>query len=315
MRIISLFSGAGGLDLGLIQAGHRIIWAIDIDKDAVATYRENIGDDIICGDIKDILPQELPDADVVVGGFPCQGFSQANRLRTVDDERNQLYKFFYNIIKEKQPKFFIAENVKGILSLGKGEFIKKIVADFETAGYQVLVRLVNMADYGVPQTRQRVIMVGQRRDVGDKFIFRFPSPTHSKTGPLPRWISIREAIDHFPDPDTENDVVNHVYSAYKVEYRNFTGHRQTKPDMPSPTILARGNGKGGVCAIPHYNGKRRLSIRESATIQTFPEDFHFVGAMNSCYRQIGNAVPVKFAKLLGDELKRIEIETEKEETL
>lgn len=93
---------------------------------------------------------------------------------------------------------------------------------------------------------------------------------------------------------------------YKVEYRNFTGHRQTNPDKPSPTVLARGNGKGGVCAIPHYNGKRRLSIRESASVQTFPETFHFVGTMNSCYRQIGNAVPVKFAALLGTELMRIE---------
>ena len=132
-------------------------------------------------------------------------------------------------------------------------------------------------------------------------------PTFSKDGKdLPRWISIKDAIDHFPDPDTENNVINHIYSAYKVEYRNYTGHRKTDPNKPSPTILARGNGKGGVCAIPHYNGKRRLSIRESASVQTFPEKFHFIGSMNSCYRQIGNAVPVKFAKLLGEELIRLE---------
>lgn len=309
MRIISLFSGAGGLDLGLINAGNKIIWANDIDKDAVETYRENIGDHIICDDIKNIEIQQLPNADAVVGGFPCQGFSQANLLRTVDDDRNQLYKFFYNTIRIKQPKFFIAENVKGILSLGKGEVIKRIVADFEDAGYITTVNLVNMADHGVPQTRQRVIIVGQRIDLGKEMMFRFPSPTHSKTGKdLPKWISIKAAIDHFPDPDMENDVINHVYSAYKVEYRNFTGHRQTDPEKPSPTILARGNGKGGVCAIPHYNGKRRLSIRESASVQTFPENFHFHGAMNACYRQIGNAVPVKFAELLGRELIRLEHE-------
>ena len=309
MKIISLFSGAGGLDLGLIQAGHKIIWANDIDKDAVETYKENIGDHIICDDIKNINIEELPDADVVVGGFPCQGFSQANLLRTVDDDRNLLYKFFYNTIKVKQPKFFIAENVKGILSLGKGAVIKQIVADFEDAGYITTVNLVNMADYGVPQTRQRVIIIGQRIDLGKEMLFQFPKPTHSKAGiDLPKWVSIKTAIDHFPDPDGENDVVNHVYSAYKVEYRNFTGHRQTDPDKPSPTILARGNGKGGVCAIPHYNGKRRLSIRESASVQTFPEDFHFHGTMNACYRQIGNAVPVKFAELLGKELIRLEHE-------
>ena len=108
--------------------------------------------------------------------------------------------------------------------------------------------------------------------------------------------------------DTDNNILNHVYSTYKLAFRNFTGHRQTDPDKPSPTILARGNGKGGVCAIPHYNGLRRLSVRESASIQTFPEDFEFCGAMNACYRQIGNAVPVKFAELLGNELMRIEKE-------
>ena len=308
MKIISLFSGAGGLDLGLIQAGNTIIWANDIDKDAVATYRENIGDHIVCDDIKNIDISALPNADVVVGGFPCQGFSQANRLRTLEDDRNQLYRFFYNTIKVKQPKYFIAENVKGILSLGKGEAIKQIVADFEAAGYITSVNLVNMADYGVPQTRQRVIIIGQRVDLGKELRFIFPQPTHSKTGELPKWGSIKEAIDHFPDPDKENNVLNHVYSAYKVEYRNFTGHRKTDPDKPSPTVLARGNGKGGVCAIPHYNGKRRLTIRESASVQTFPEDFHFVGTMNSCYRQIGNAVPVLFARKLGDELMRLEKE-------
>lgn len=308
MKIISLFSGAGGLDLGLIQAGNSVIWANDFDKNAVATYRKNIGDHIVCDDIKNIDIHSLPDADVVVGGFPCQGFSQANLLRNLEDDRNQLYKFFYNTILIKQPKFFIAENVKGILSLGNGSAIRQIVRDFEHAGYITSVTLVNMADYGVPQTRQRVIIIGQRTDVGKELLFRFPVPTHSKSGnPLP-WVSIREAIDHFPDPTEEHSVLNHICSSYKVEYRNFTGHRQTDPDKPCPTILARGNGKGGVCAIPHYNGTRRLTIRESASVQTFPEDFEFIGTMGACYRQIGNAVPVRFAKLLGEELIRLEKE-------
>ena len=148
MRVISLFSGAGGLDLGLIQAGNTVIWANDIDENAVATYKENIGDHIVCDDIKNIAIRDLPDAEVVVGGFPCQGFSLANRRRSIEDERNQLYRFFYDTIKEKQPKFFIAENVKGILSLGKGEIIRQIVDDFKGAGYLTEVHLVNMADYG-----------------------------------------------------------------------------------------------------------------------------------------------------------------------
>jgi DNA (cytosine-5)-methyltransferase 1 len=306
MTILSLFSGAGGLDLGLIKSGNKVIWANDIDENAAATYRKNIGEHIICTDIGEVCIAGLPVADVVAGGFPCQGFSMANMLRNVDDERNTLYKYYYQIIKQKQPKYFIAENVKGILSLDNGNVIKKIIAEFSEAGYKTVYELCNMADFGVPQNRQRVIIIGQRKDIGDTMVFQFPEKTNSRGGVPEAWVSIREAIGHFPDPDSENSMLNHVYSSYKVEFRNFTGHRKTDPDKPSPTILARGNGKGGVCAIPHYNGKRRLTIRESATIQTFPEDFEFVGHMNSCYRQIGNAVPVKFAALLGKELIRLE---------
>lgn len=306
MKIVSLFSGAGGLDLGLSLAGNSIIWANDIDKDSVETYKENVGKNIICDDIRNVNIQSIPSPDVVVGGFPCQGFSQANKLRTIEDNRNKLYRFFYLAIKIKQPKFFLAENVKGILSLGSGKAIKQIISDLEEAGYITSINLVNMADYGVPQTRQRVIIIGQRIDIGNKLLFKFPNPTHSKSGDPKKWVSIQEAIGHFPDPDKKNNVINHIYSKYKVEYRNFTGHRRTYPDKPSPTILARGNGKGGVCAIPHYNGKRRLTIRESASIQTFPEDFYFHGTIGSCYRQVGNAVPVLFAKKLGEELITIE---------
>lgn len=308
MKIISLFSGAGGLDLGMIQAGNEIVWANDIDKDAVETYRKNIGPEIICSDIKDVDPSTIPDADVVIGGFPCQGFSMANMKRDVNDGRNQLYLFFLQMIKVKQPRFFIAENVRGILSLGGGQVIASIVSDFENAGYLVTVNSVNMADYGVPQTRRRVIILGQRKDLGDYMRLTIPSKTNSDkpSEDLPRWVSIKDAIDHFPSPGEDCGIPNHIASSYKVCFRNFTGHRPTDPDKPSPTILARGNGKGGVVAIPHYNGERRLTIRESAAVQTFPDDFVFVGKMNSCYRQIGNAVPVRFAKLLGKKLKSLE---------
>lgn len=309
MKVVSLFSGAGGLDLGFKQAGHTILWANDIDKDACATYRRNINDHIVCADIKDIDINQIPDANIVIGGFPCQGFSMANMRRSIEDERNLLYKFFYSVIKTKQPEFFVAENVKGILSLGKGAVIEQIETDFQEAGYLTTVNLVNMADYGVPQTRQRVIILGQRKDINENMMIAVPKHTHSRLPEmdgLPKWISIKEAIEHFPDPDLPNSLPNHIYSAYKVEFRNFTGHRQTDPNKPSPTILARGNGKGGVCAIPHYNGKRRLTIRESAAVQTFPDNFIFEGTMNSCYRQIGNAVPVRFAYLLGKEFMRLE---------
>lgn len=305
MKVVSLFSGAGGLDLGLKRAGNEIVWANDIDASAVETYRRNIGDHIVCKDIKDVAMSEIPDgADVVVGGFPCQGFSQANLLRAVGDERNALYLFFRKVVAAKRPKFFIAENVKGILSLGKGAVIARIVSDFADVGYRVEYRLVDMADYGIPQHRRRVIIVGQRVDLADEMLFRFPVPSFGKG--LEPFVSVRDALSHFPDPDMPNDVPNHAYSAYRVAFRDFTGHRPTDPDKPCPTILARGNGGGGVCAIPHYNGRRRLTVRESAAIQTFPDDFVFCGRMNACYRQIGNAVPVRFGELLGHELRRLE---------
>lgn len=187
MKIISLFSGAGGLDLGLQQAGNNIIWANDIDPDAVATYRKNIGNHIVEADIKDLDIDSLPNADVVVGGFPCQGFSMANMRRNIDDERNFLYVFFYKTIKQKKPKFFIAENVKGILSLGGGSIVKQIVSDFNDAGYIVEVHKVNMADYGVPQHRERVLFVGQRRDLGDKLLRQY----------IPKSTDLNNITEHF----------------------------------------------------------------------------------------------------------------------
>lgn len=309
MRIVSLFSGAGGLDLGLIQAGHEIVWANDFDDDCVKTYRKNIGNHIVLGSIEDIPSSEIPDADVVVGGFPCQGFSQANMLRFEKDERNRLYLEFLRIITDKRPMWFLAENVRGILSLAGGKAIEKIESDFAAAGYRVKKQLFSTADYGVPQTRNRVIIAGTRNDLPAAFDYQFPDATHSKkpVGNQLPWVSIGEALAHVSEPEDAPEIPNHVYSKYKVTNRNFTGHRTTDSTKPSPTILARGNGKGGVCAIQHPKNHRRMSIREQAIIQTFPEDFEFIGSMNSCYRQVGNAVPVLFGKHLGDILNEYKI--------
>ena len=302
MKIVSLFAGAGGLDLGLVQAGHEIIWANDIDNDSCTTYRMNIGNHITKSDISDVNFDEIPSADVIVGGFPCQGFSLANLLRKAEDSRNVLYKYFYKLVQQKQPKYFLAENVRGLLSLGKGEIIKQIISDFEKAGYRVDFKVFNTADYGVPQTRVRVIIAGTRLDIPEDANYQFPSPLLEKAN----WKTIGNALAKIPEPDTSHQLENHIYSKYKVTNRNFTGHRATDPNKPSPTILARGNGKGGVCAIQHPKNHRRMSVRESAIIQTFPKDFIFYGSMTSMYRQIGNAVPVKFVKALGLELTKLE---------
>ncbi|QNX08917.1 DNA cytosine methyltransferase [Acinetobacter seifertii] len=306
MKVVSLFSGAGGLDLGFINAGFEVVWANDFDEDACKTYAHNIGEHIVHGNISSIFSDTIPECDVVIGGFPCQGFSQANLKRSNDDDRNQLYLEFLRIVTDKKPKYFVAENVRGILSLDGGNAIKKIIDDFKNAGYRIQYQLFNTADYGVPQTRYRVIIIGIRNDLNHEYIF--PTPTHispSKNNPLglKPWVSISEALKDIQDPEEDDyNLKNHVYSQYKVTNRNFTGHRETDPNKPSPTILARGNGKGGVCAIQHPKNHRRMSIRESALIQTFPIDFEFFGSMTSCYRQVGNAVPVLFAETIAKSL-------------
>lgn len=301
MRIVSLFSGAGGLDLGLIQAGHQVVWANDHDLDCVLTYAKNIGDHVLQGDIEDVAASEIPDCDAIVGGFPCQGFSQANMLRSGKDDRNRLYLEFLRIVREKQPNWFLAENVRGILSLDAGKAIQRIERDFSSVGYRVQKKLFNVADFGVPQSRWRVIIAGTRNDLPDVANYRYPQPTHSNQGRggLLPWITVGAALKGIPEPDVAHGLLNHDYSKYKVTNRNFTGHRTTDPGKPSPTILARGNGKGGVCALQHPNNHRRMSVREQALLQTFPMSFEFLGKLNSCYRQVGNAVPVLFGKCLG----------------
>lgn len=295
MNIVSLFSGAGGLDLGFIQAGHSIIWANDVYEDAVCSYRKNISNHIVERDIHQISSDEIPDCDMIIGGFPCQGFSVANIKRHTGDERNNLYKELLRVITDKKPKYFLAENVKGLLSLGKGKIFSMILQDFFNAGYNVKYKVLNSADYGVPQKRERVIIVGIRKDL--PFLFEFPPKTHSQNGDsnTHKWISVSEALSNFPDPDTPNNVPNHTYSKYKLNFNGYIGHRPLDPEKPAPTVTARGDNKGGVVILPHPNSQRRMTCRELATIQSFPEDYIFCGNNSSIYRQIGNAVPVRLA--------------------
>ena len=174
-RVISLFSGAGGMDLGFINAGFEIVWANDFFKEAVESYKKNVDDRIVYGDITKIDSSEMPDdIDLVIGGFPCQGFSVANTKRSMKDERNFLYKEMLRVIDDKKPKFFVAENVKGILSMKKGKVFDMIKKDFKKLGYNVDARLLNAAEYGVPQARERVVIIGNRIGVENPY----PKPTH-----------------------------------------------------------------------------------------------------------------------------------------
>lgn len=304
MRVVSLFAGAGGLDLGFVQAGHQIVWANDNYEDAVDTYRANIGDHIVLGDIKEIPPAGIPDCDIVIGGFPCQGFSVANVQRSEKDSRNSLYLELLRVIRDKQPSYFLAENVKGILSLGKGKVLEMILDDFGGAGYRVKHQVLNAADFGVPQVRYRVIFLGVRDDV-DRSI-AFPQPTHADPTaypllPLQPWVSIGEALAGIPEPEEAPHIPNHTYSKYKLRFNNYLGHRTVDPDKPAPTVTARGDDKGGVVVIHHPSNRRRISAREMAVIQSFPIDYVFSGSRTSAYRQIANAVPPLMAKALARE--------------
>jgi DNA (cytosine-5)-methyltransferase 1 len=307
MRVISLFSGCGGLDLGFKNAGFDIIWANDVFEDAADTYRNNIGDHIVVGDISAIPSQLIPDCDGVIGGFPCQGFSMANMGRTVDDQRNTLYLEFVRVVREKKPKFFVAENVKGILTLGKGAVFEKIKSDFAACGYEIFFKLFNAADYGVPQRRERVILFGCRSDLIKHVSIAFPPPpTHSgdvmQNNGLLRWVSCGSALKEIPEPDSPNTLPNHSGTKYKLRFNGYLGHRLVDPKKPAPTITARGDERGGVVIIHHPNNKRRLTVREAARIQSFPLNFVFSGNNTSGYRQIGNAVPPLFAQRIAESI-------------
>ena len=213
--VVGLFAGCGGMDLGFQQAGFEIIWANDFDKDAVSTYKNNIGNHIVLGDIRDIPSSLIPnDFDVLLGGFPCQGFSIANIKRSIKDERNFLYLEMLRVIKDKKPKFFVAENVKGMLSLHKGRVMEMILKDFKNLGYDVDYKLLKASDYGVPQNRERVIIIGNR--IGAKN--EFPQVSHGNEKNMKPYVKVKEVVNHLknqrvrdlPFKVKEKYIYNHV---------------------------------------------------------------------------------------------------------
>jgi len=316
MKVVSLFSGAGGLDLGLQWAGHDIVWANDIYLDAVETYRKNIGDHVDTRDICEIDAHDIPDCDVVVGGFPCQGFSVANWGRSMADPRNQLYRELVRIIKAKSPRYFVAENVKGLASMESGAVLKKIVSQFEGLGYRVRYSVLNAADYGVPQARMRLIILGERLDLPVRAEFP-PKPTHADPAVsvslgLEPWLTVGKALDRFPEPGSEiAPIPNHTASKYKLRFNGHLGHRFIEPGRPAPTVTARGDEKGGVVVLHHPGNHRRMTARELAAVQSFPDSFVFCGTRTSAYRQIANAVP----PLLGFAVGQLLAEAEAREPL
>ncbi len=298
-NLVSLFSGAGGLDLGFEKHGFHTVWANDIDLDACNTHKKWSDAEVVCGDITTIDFKKIPNADIIAGGFPCQGFSLAGP-RKIDDKRNILYRYFVKLVEEKKPLVFIAENVKGILTLGDGAIIEAIIEDFSNKGFNVFPQLVNAADYGVPQDRWRVILLGFNRDLGiNEYIF--PKKTLQRS-------SLAIALKNIEPPKKEDICRDSFSSRYmsRNRKRSWNEVAYTVPAMAKQVALHPSSPDMIKIHEDHWifgeGETRRLSWQEVAAIQTFPRDLDFSGSLISKYKQIGNAVPVKLAEIIAKDV-------------
>ena len=311
-RIISLFTGCGGLDLGFHDAGYQTVWANDFSEWACKSFEGYFGADIIVpGDIEDIEPysdETIPDCDLILGGFPCQDFSVIWKQPGLNGDRGNLYKSFLRFVDAKKPKAFVAENVKGLLTANGKRAIQQIIEDFQTIepGYVVNAKLYNFAEYGVPQFRERVLIVGVRVDTGFNFIH--PEPTHGPKAGVPYFtageaLKTVESVSHNNEklriaPRTEQilDLIpeggnyTNIPREHPLYVKGMISHvyRRLMLDEPSKTIIAAGG--GGTWGY-HFPEPRALTNRERARLQTFPDDFVFEGSIKEVRRQIGNAVP------------------------
>ena len=334
-NVVSLFSGGGGLDIGFKKAGFNIVWAIDINQDTVNSYKKNVGEEIICGDLYEINEKEIPQCDFVIGGPPCQSFSLAGN-RHSDDHRGRLVWRYIDIIKRLQPKGFLFENVTGLVSAKNSDGKKifpLIFKAFSDIGYSLSYQIVNAADYGVPQLRKRVIIVGLK---GFMNSFQFPMPTHNADGSKgkKKYVSVKEALGDLPVPSdncpiTEHqwptmseldkyichhvkpggnymDIPDEVNSVRIKRLKRDGGHTtcygRMDPDKPSYTVNTYFNRPNVGCNI-HYEQERLITLREAMRLQTFPDDYQFVSKSKQGKNLIvGNAVPPLLAKAIADEL-------------
>ena len=285
--VVSLFSGCGGLDLGFLggfktlgktykRLPFKIVWANDIDDAACETYRQNISDDIRCGDVWEAMKTLPKRADVVIGGFPCQDVSVNGLGMGANGHRTNLYKAMLESVRRLRPGVFVAENVKGLIMEKHRSFREQIVSDFENLGYTVDCRLYLAADYGVPQMRARVFIVGAR----DGASFSPPPPVVGKDN----WTTAKAAAEDL-ESLPENKDNNHIWS--KARRNTEQGNRILKPGRPADTIRAECHGNSHF----HYRLPRRVSMREAARFQSFPDNFIFARGIRKIERQIGNAVP------------------------
>ena len=324
MNIVSFFAGAGGLDLGFQNAGFNVIWANEYDKEIWETYQKNHPHTILDKrSIVNIPSDEVPECDGIIGGPPCQSWSEAGAMKGIADKRGQLFYDFIRILEAKQPKFFLAENVSGMLLGRHSEALENIKELFRNAGigYELSFEMVNACDYNVPQDRKRVIFIGIRKDLD--FTYKFEKPNFKK-------LTLQNAISDLKDnvlPTKSNNKTNgndcnfpnHEYMTGSFSTIFMSRNRVRSWDEQSFTIQAGGRHAPIHPQAPKMKfieqnirvfvpGKehlyRRLSVRECARIQTFPDDFIFhYDNISAGYKMIGNAVPVNLAHFLAESIK------------
>lgn len=321
MDIISLFAGAGGMDRGFENAGFNVIWANEFDKKIWETYRLNHPNTILeTRSITQVEGDDVPNnIDGIIGGPPCQSWSLAGSMRGIEDNRGQLFFDYLRILRDKQPLFFVAENVPGMLSPTHINAFNHIRDMFIDCGYRVNYKLLNAWDYGVPEDRKRVIIVGYRNDLNRDFNF-------DNLVEVERRLVLRDAIGDLPEPlpaleknktngDT-GEVLNNEYFIGDFSSMFMSRNRIRTWDQPSFTIQAGArHAPIHPASDPMENVERnkwrftgpnyrRLSVRECARIQSFPDDFKFVyESLADAYKMIGNAVPVKLAEVIARQIK------------
>jgi len=305
-KVASLFCGCGGSDLGALgkftylskrykKLPTKIVYAVDIDLKAVNTYNNNFTHKAVVGCVRDGIENDIPDIDILIGGFPCQSFSTINPKKDPFDDRGQLYKDMAKVLKEKQPKAFIAENVKGLFVLKKGEIFNSVLKEFEKQGYSLSHMLLNSVDFGIPQKRQRVFIVGIRKDLNKVFDFNKLEEKNSKLNN--KIVPLNKVIDSLVPENEKYYFSKRAVEGMKNAKKNMKRGLWQDLEQPCLTItshLAKVslNSRDPVLLVsPKDELYRRFTPLEAARIQSFPDDFEFVGSEPDAYRQIGNAIP------------------------
>ena len=321
MKLISLFTGAGGLDLGFKKVGFDIIMANEYDKTIWATYEQNHTSPLSRKDICNTKSTDFPNCDGIIGGPPCQSWSEGGSLRGIADARGQLFYQYIRVLKDKQPLFFLAENVKGMLSPRHSSAVKGIIEQFENAGYDVHIHLLNANDYGVAQDRERVFYIGFRKDLQ----VRFNPPTPHTYKPTLKDVifdlkdNVIQGLDKNKTQGTNCIIPNHEYFVDSYSPMFMSRNRVRQWDEPAFTVQASGrqcqlhpqappmpkvSKNQNIFAQGQEHLYRRLSVRECARIQGFPDSFVFhYTALNDGYKMVGNAVPINLAYEIAQAIK------------